>query len=212
MVLTLYGNPISTCTKRVAVVLHEKKAHFEFIVLDFAKGEHKAPEFLEKQPFGQVPYLDDDGFIIYESRAISRYIAEKYAGQGRELIPKDLKNKALFEQAASIETSNFDPYVSGIVFEKLLKGLQPNEEIVKAHTEKLEGKLAAYDKILASHKYLAGDEPTLADLFHLPYGARLLAAGNSSIDKFPNVKRWWDDLTSEPSWKVVAEGVSAVSY
>ena len=66
-------------------------------------------------------YIQDDGFIIYESRAISRYIATKYADQGTPLIPTDPKARALFEQAASIETSNFDPYASGIFFQKLLK-------------------------------------------------------------------------------------------
>ncbi len=57
MVLKLYGFDISTCTKRVAVVLHEKKIPFEFHELDFPKKEHKSPEYLAKQPFGQAPYL-----------------------------------------------------------------------------------------------------------------------------------------------------------
>ena len=57
MVLKLYGSPFSTCTKRVAVVLHEKQVPFELIPVDYAKGEHKTPEFLEKQPFGQMPYI-----------------------------------------------------------------------------------------------------------------------------------------------------------
>lgn len=57
MVIKLYGNAMSTCTKRAAVVIKEKNIPFEFIAVDFAKGEHKAPEFVEKQPFGQVPYI-----------------------------------------------------------------------------------------------------------------------------------------------------------
>lgn len=64
MVLTLYGNPQSTCTKRVATILQEKKVPFEFHSIDFAKGEHKAPEFVAKQPFGQVPYLVSYSFAI----------------------------------------------------------------------------------------------------------------------------------------------------
>jgi glutathione S-transferase len=54
---------------------------------------------------------DDDGFILYETRAIARYIEAKYPNQGTKLIPDDLKAKALFEQAASIEAFNFDPLV-----------------------------------------------------------------------------------------------------
>ena len=57
MVVKLVGSPISTCTKRAVLVLLEKKVDFEFVPIDFSKGEHKAPEFVAKQPFGQVPYL-----------------------------------------------------------------------------------------------------------------------------------------------------------
>lgn len=57
---------------------------------------------------------NDDGFILYESRAIGRYIAEKYADQGPALIPTELKAKAIFEQAASSELANFNPYASQI--------------------------------------------------------------------------------------------------
>lgn len=58
MVLKLYGSAVSTCTRRVAVVLKEKEVPYEFIPVDFTKGENKTPEYLSKQPFGQVPYID----------------------------------------------------------------------------------------------------------------------------------------------------------
>ncbi|KAG6897266.1 hypothetical protein C0992_002918 [Termitomyces sp. T32_za158] len=121
MVLKLYGSPRSTCTQRVVTVLLEKQVPFEVIAVDLAQGEHKSPAYLEKQPFGQIPYIDDDGFILYESRAICRYIATKYADQGTKLIPTDLKQYALFEQAASAEQSNFDASASAAVFENVFK-------------------------------------------------------------------------------------------
>jgi glutathione S-transferase len=65
---------------------------------------------------------DDDGFILYESWAIARYICEKYRDQGTNLIPfDDLKKRALFEQAASIEQANFGPHVRIIVWEGFVK-------------------------------------------------------------------------------------------
>lgn len=70
---------------------------------------------------GDAAIQDDEGYILYESRAIGRYIAEKYANQGTPLIPKDLKAKGLFEQAASVEQANFDPFASKIVMEKVFK-------------------------------------------------------------------------------------------
>ncbi|KZP22445.1 hypothetical protein FIBSPDRAFT_738969 [Athelia psychrophila] len=57
MALKLYGSPYSTATKRVTIVLQEKHVPFEFIAIDLIKGEHKAPDFVAKQPFGQVPYI-----------------------------------------------------------------------------------------------------------------------------------------------------------
>lgn len=100
MVLKLYGNGLSTCTKRVVTVLVEKKVDYELVAIDFAKAEHKSATYLQKQPFGKIPYLDDDGFIVFESRAIARYIATKYASQGTPLLPAagDLKAQAIFEQ------------------------------------------------------------------------------------------------------------------
>lgn len=57
MVVKLYGSSMSTCTRRVAVVLHEKQVPFEFCSIDLMKGEHKTLQYLKKQPFGQVPYF-----------------------------------------------------------------------------------------------------------------------------------------------------------
>lgn len=125
MVLKLYGSSKSTCTRRVAVVLKEKNVPYEFVPVDIASGAHKSAEFLAKQPFGQVPYIEeDDGFRLFESRAIGRYIALRYAGQGNAVMPNpaDARAYALFEQAASIELSNFDPFASQIAFERVFKG------------------------------------------------------------------------------------------
>jgi glutathione S-transferase len=64
---------------------------------------------------------DDDGFIMYESRAICRYLEDKYPEQGTKLVPSDVQGKALFEQAASIEYSNFDPLAYAAVAEMVFK-------------------------------------------------------------------------------------------
>ena len=123
MVLKLYGHPFSTSTKHVAITLHEKKVPFEFIIIDLPRGEHKTPAVCTHQPFAQVPYIDDDGFILFESRAIARYIALKYPDQGTPgLVPpqSDLKKTALFERAASMELTQFDPHASKVAVQRIL--------------------------------------------------------------------------------------------
>lgn len=123
MVLKLYTNNMSSCGRRVAVILFEKQVPFQLIEPDFATGEIKTPEWRAKQPFGQMPYIDDDGFILFESRAIARYIATKHASSGTDLLPdtNDLKAMALVDQGISIETSNFNPAAEGLFVEKIMK-------------------------------------------------------------------------------------------
>jgi glutathione S-transferase len=216
MVLKLYGSPYSTCTARVAIVLHEKKIPYELVPIDLAKGQQKAAEFVAVQPFGQVPYIvEDDGFTLYESRAICRYLAIKYPDQGTpNLIPhptqSDIKSIALFEQAASIEVHNFDVFASRAGFEAFIKkarGMETDQAVVDASVKMLEAKLDGYEVILGKQKYLGGDQLTLVDLFHLPYGAMLAKFGcNLMTTKGPNITRWWNDITSRASWQAVKDG------
>ncbi|TCD67952.1 hypothetical protein EIP91_011753 [Steccherinum ochraceum] len=217
MVLKFYGHPFSTCSLRVATILKEYNVPFELIVVDVSKGAHKAPDYLKIQPFGQVPYIDDDGFILYESRAIGRYIAAKHRASGPALLPDvntETQKYAKFEQAASVEAWNFDFYASKAAAElifKPMRGLTPDEARAKELLESLENNLDVYDKILASQKYVAGDDITLADLFHISYGNLLHSAKHINLEdtKRPNVARWWKDITSRPSWQAVKGGVSS---
>ena len=85
----------------------------------------------------------------------------RYADQGTPgLVPTELKARALYNQAASIEISNFDAFVSKAAFEKLVKphhGLPPDDTAAAKFLESLDGKLNGYEAILSKQKYLAGD-------------------------------------------------------
>jgi len=209
MAFKLHGVSTFTCTRRVALIAKERNIPYEFVPINFATAEHKQPAHVEHQPFGQVPYISqDDGFEIFESRAIGRYLAT--LGSGPELTPTEPKARARFEQAASVEYSQFDPIATGILVEKVFKpfrGMETNEERVKELISQLEGKLDGYEAILGKQKYLAGDEVTLADLFHLPVGSILFERiGNGNLESRPNVQRWWKDISSRESWVAVKDG------
>ncbi|KAH7924489.1 glutathione S-transferase [Leucogyrophana mollusca] len=211
MVLKLHSHAIAPRVRLVAAVCKELDVPYELVNVEVYKGEQKTPAYRAFQPFGQVPYLDDDGFILYESRAICRYIAKKHASEGHRLIPDgtDLKEEALFEQAASIEMSNFEPFAAGIAEEKIIKkhqGLPTNEERLELLVSTLRKNMDVYDVILGKQAYLAGDSISLADLFHLPYGAVVEKVGYSDVfETRPNVARWWKDITSRPSWQAVKD-------
>src|SRR5262245_37977023 len=105
--MKIYGHPMSTCTRKVLTVLAEKGHEAEFVLVDLLKGEQKQPDHLARQPFGVVPVLDDNGFRIYESRAIIRYLDEKLGGTS--LTPTDMVGRALMNQWMSVEQSYLAP-------------------------------------------------------------------------------------------------------
>ncbi|KAJ6454138.1 thioredoxin-like protein [Mycena sanguinolenta] len=210
-ILKLYGAEIATCTRRVGTVLHELNVPFELIEIDLMKGQHKTPEFMKNQPFGQIPYIDDDGFILYETRAICRYIAAKYPASG--LVPTEPKANALFEQAAAVELTNFDPSAgkAGLELFKKNLGWPSNDAVVTEQLEILDKKLDAYEVILSKSRYLGGDTITLADLFHLPYAGFIGAGGTDIMTRRLNVARWYNELVSRPSWLAYQEGVKTTT-
>ena len=73
MVLKLYGSAMST--SRVLVTILEKELPYELNLIDIAKGDQHNEEYKKLQPFEKVPALDDDGFLMFESRAICKYLA-----------------------------------------------------------------------------------------------------------------------------------------
>ncbi|KAJ7107347.1 glutathione S-transferase [Mycena epipterygia] len=218
MVLKFYEVPIlAGGTALIAMVLAEKRIPFELVVVDMENGAFKTPEFIAKNPFGQIPVIDDDGFILYESRAICRYLAEKYADQGTPLIPTSLKEKAIFEQAASIELTSFFPQVVKVMNMQSIKmkkrqGVPIDDAVLAEVVSELSPKLDVYEVILGKQKFLGGNEFTLADLFHLYYIPMLAEAGIDIMgNRGPNVTRWWKDIISRPTWiKLKEEGVKSV--
>ncbi|KAI0289106.1 glutathione S-transferase [Multifurca ochricompacta] len=193
-----------------SLVAKERNIPYEFVPVDFKLSEQKTLAHLEHHPFGQVPYIQqDDGFELYESRAIGRYLATQ--GSGPELIPTDPIAYAKFEQAASVEYTQFHPYAAGIALEKMfkpLRGLETNEERVKELVSILNHKLNGYEIILSKQKYLAGNELTLADLYHLPYGTIVFETFDFKyLESCPNLRRWWNDISSRESWKAVKDSI-----
>ncbi|KAF7346825.1 Glutathione S-transferase [Mycena sanguinolenta] len=178
----------------VALTLAEMKIPFEHVVVDMDAKEHKTPEHMAKHPFGQIPLIDDDGFIVYESRAICRYLIEKYSNQGPDLLPKGLKERALVEQAAAVEYATFHPALLPVLREGVIKpyhGQPVDQAVLDEALKELSAKLDVYEVILGEHKFLAGDEFTFADLCHYA-SAPMLTRGGIEImtSKGPNVTRY----------------------
>ncbi|KAI5123839.1 hypothetical protein M0805_009131 [Coniferiporia weirii] len=209
MVLKIYGIAYTMSTQSVIATLKELNLDYELISVDIRARENKTEEYLAHyHPFGRVPTLvEEDGFMVYESHAISRHLVNKY-GHNSGLVPKDdYKKVALFGQAMAIHSSYFHPFAFGASTElviTLLWGKQTDKARAAEYVQTLKENLKAYKVILSKQKYLAGDEFTLADLFHLPFGTVLTDYTNfTGLEATPNVARWWKDIYSRPSWQSV---------
>ncbi|CAI5523155.1 unnamed protein product [Closterium sp. Naga37s-1] len=169
-------------------------------------GGTKTPEFLKIQPFARIPVLEDDGHVIYESRTLMRYIADKHKDRGANLLGETLMDQALVNQWIDVEGHTFSPPVMVLVYERVFKPhlhKRPcDEERWKEAREKLSNVLDIYEKHLEGRDYLVGNSFTLADLTHLPFTELLPAAGGFDlIESRPNVSRWWARISGRDAWK-----------
>jgi len=209
-VIKLHGHPISTATAMVLCCLNEKEVEYDFAIVELSAGAHKQPQYLALNPFGVVPTIQDGDLTLFESRAIVKYLAKKYKGQGTDLLGNTLAEQALVEQWCEVEGHSFFPPASTILFQTVLRPLRggaTDEAVVEINIGKLNKVLDIYEERLSKSKYLAGDFFSLADLQHLPWTQYLVTACKKGdlISSRKHVNAWWEDISSRSAWKKVAE-------
>ncbi|KAJ7977535.1 Glutathione S-transferase [Quillaja saponaria] len=213
MAIKLYGLPMSTATTRVLLCLHEKGVDFELIPVNAFSGEHKQPPFLSKNPFGLIPVLEDGDLTLFESRAITAYLAEKFKETGTDLVRhNNLNEAALVKVWAEVESQSYDPAIKPIVDQYLMApalGKEPDQSIIDTNLEKLKKVLDVYETKLSRTKFIAGDFYSIADLHHISHTYLFMKTPSASlINDRPHVKAWWENISSRPASKKVGEGMS----
>ena len=196
--LTIFGHPVSTCTRKVLMTCAENSIPFELSMVDIMAGAHKQQPHTDRQPFGRIPAISDDGFDLFESRAICRYLNEKHNGK---LVPSDPKARARMEQWISIETSEFTTHAMKFIYEHVFKRPQ-GASVLEDAQKALETTLGAMDKQLGKSQFLTGSDFTLADVMYMPYVEYCMATPAKEIfTKYPNVMAWWKRVGERPTWK-----------
>lgn len=196
--LKIYGHPASICTRTVMMTAAETKVPYELALVDFMKGDHKAPAHLARQPFGRMPAIDDDGFAMFESRAIARYLADKAGGS---LVPSDARAKAKMEQWISVETSEYNGHAMKFIYQHVFQ--RPQEAaVLDAARAALEVTLGVMETQLKETTYLAGAEFSLADICFMPCTEYLMGTPAKEIlAAYPHVMGWWNRVRERPTWR-----------
>src|SRR5437899_7336691 len=198
--IVIHGIPGSPYVRMPLLACEEKGVPYRLAALEF--GKTKTPEHLARQPFGRIPYMEHDGFWLYEAQAIIRYIDQ--ISDGPSLTPADPKAQARMNQVMNIIDWYVMPSVSsGIGFNRIVKpifGMPVDEAVVAAAVPQAQVCVAALEDILADKPYFAGDQVSLADLMavsHLdllprsPEGANLMAGSP--------LLAWLDRMAERPS-------------
>ncbi len=211
--MKLYMHPMSSTSRTVMMLCAEQNIEIEQIVVDMMAGEHRQEPYLKINPNGLVPVLDDDGFVLRESSAILKYLADSV---GSPAYPKDLRERARVNEAMDWFNTNLYREIGyHLVYPQLFPHHARATEEITAGTvvwglDKTMAALEVLDggKIMLApgNRYLAGDDITIADYF----GAELLGVGNLiavNWSRYPNIERWLSNMRELSSWKEVHTAV-----
>lgn len=182
----LHRNLLSGHSHRAQLLLSLLGLPVELIDVDMSKGEHKSPEFLKKNPWGQVPVFEDKDkdLTLTDSNAILVYLALKYDETGK-WYPRDPVIAAKVQVWLSVAAGQM---VQGPFYARLHKlfGAPVDHGKAKAAAEKL---FEVLDRELATGTFLAGDWPTIADVAIYTYTAHA-PEGEVSLEPYGNVRSW----------------------
>jgi glutathione S-transferase len=200
--IKLYTFPPSTNSRKVRIALIEKGLEFERVNVDLTQREQKNPEYLKIHPFGQVPALDDEGFVIYDSTVINEYLEDEYPYPS--LMPADSEGRARARLLEDFRDSHFNPYCVHIIYEtRKPEGERDAQRIDNAKAQIT----AAFDRLeseLQGKEYLVGTF-SLADIAFMA-NLDFLDRFAISVDpnKHKNSAAWIARLKARPSYAASA--------
>lgn len=193
--IILYWDTLSGHSHRVQLFLSLTGLPFEIKQIHLKQGEHKKPEFLALNPNGQLPAIDDNGTIVFDSNAILTYLATKYDA-ARAWLPTDPTGLAdvvrfLSFAAGPIEFSAADARLINVF---------GATSIDRGTTQRVAGKFfPMLDRHLENRSYVLGDTPTIADVANYTYIAHA-PEGDIDLIAYANIRSWLDRIEALPGF------------
>lgn len=203
--VTFYAHPRSGPSYRVGLALALMQEPFAFEIVDLPGGGTRAPEYMKKSRFGNVPCLQDGSEYIVQSSAILEYLAEKTGKFG---------GKSAIERAHINEWMYWD-------FDRLCPGLfrsraytlgfrKAEPAVVEAYRQEAEGGLAALEAHLSKNEWLALGRPTIADI-SVYAGIFYAPDGGFDLSKYPGVSAWKARVEALPGYGKPADVIPSAS-
>jgi len=198
--LKIWGRNTSSNVQKVIWALAEMKIPFERIDVGGAFGKTKDPFYLKMNPNSLVPTLEEeDGFTMWESNSITRYLAGKHAA--RVLEPADLKTRARAQMWMDWQLSVMAPAITPVFWGLIRTPADKRDhKAIDAGKEKTIVAARMMDEQLGRTKFMASDEFSYGDV---PVGIMIYRYMQLIPERpaTPNLDRWYAAISSRPAFK-----------
>ena len=194
---------------KVPIALEELGLQYEIHGVNVRKGEQKSPDFLALNPNAKVPVLVDpeaDGgeLVLTESAAILIYLAEK---TGKLLPAAGVTRARVFEQLFFHASGLGPAFGQSGFFQR--QAAEPQPLAIQRFAAEAKRTLAVLDGVLATRRFVAGNEFTIADIAHFGWLWRREFAG-VGFDDTPHVAHWYESVQARPAVRRATERVNAL--
>ena len=188
----LHGLFLSVPSCKVGLGLAMMGVAFDYRHVDLRAGAHKTPDFAAKNRFQQVPVLEHDGHFICQSNAILQHLADSYGKLGGRSKAEKLRVTEWLsweqDRMVSVGLTRF--------FTRFEQRAADDPVLAWART-RAEAALGMLDRQLGQTKFLAGAEPTIADIAAFAWAA-VANEGGLDVARWPNVQAWAERLMKLP--------------
>ena len=196
----LYGADYSVYVRIARMALEEKGVAYELVPLDIFAVDGVPAWYLEHHPFGRIPAFEHDGFRLFETGAIARYIDEAF--EGPLLQPADPRGRARMGQIIGmLDAYGYRAMVWDVAVERL-ENTPADEKLIADGLSKAETVLKVLASLKSGGPWLLGDQLTLADLHAAPIIAYFLkvADGRDLLARFADIGDWYARVAARPSF------------
>ncbi|RUV69178.1 glutathione S-transferase family protein, partial [Mesorhizobium sp. M5C.F.Cr.IN.023.01.1.1] len=190
----VYGADYSVYVRIVRLVLEEKGIDYELVPVDIFAADGIPGWYFDHHPFGRIPAFEHDGFRLYETSAIARYVDEAFDGPA--LQPVEVQPRATMNQIIGLlDAYAYRAMVWDVAVERLEKTV-PDEALIAAGLRQARTALQALSSLKAEGPWLLGEELTLAELHAAPIVGYFVkvAEGRELLTEFPDIQAWWDRI------------------
>jgi glutathione S-transferase len=182
--IRLYRFKLSGHSHRVELFLSILRLPVDAIEVDLAAGAQKSPGFLAKNPFGQVPVIEDGDLVLADSNAILTYLALRY-DPGRSWYPSEPAAASRVQRWLSVAAGELASGPAAARIATLFK-VPLDHERARGIANRL---FEVVDRELAGRSFLAGEHPTIADIALYSYTAHA-PEGGVPLDAYPQLSAW----------------------